>query len=119
MAWIACTAWLARECSRSVEHTRRAYTQNARDHATGGERRVRDRCERAGTIHDRFTARGRRDRKSREREWNQSRLAFHRKTMFYTGSWIDSVPENFQWSNATLVTKGMAPYGAVALGEID
>jgi hypothetical protein len=23
------------------------------------------------------------------------------------------------WSNATLVTKGMAPYGAVALGEID
>jgi alpha-beta hydrolase superfamily lysophospholipase len=39
--------------------------------------------------------------------------------MFYTGNWIDSFPENFQWSNATLVTKGMAPYGAVAMGEID
>ncbi len=39
--------------------------------------------------------------------------------MFYTGNWVDSVPENFQWSNATLVTKGMAPYGAVALAEID
>ena len=39
--------------------------------------------------------------------------------MFYSGNWIDSFPENFQWSNATLVTKGMAPYGAVALGEID
>jgi alpha-beta hydrolase superfamily lysophospholipase len=39
--------------------------------------------------------------------------------MFYTGNWIDSFPDNFQWSNATLVTKGMAPYGAVAMGEID
>jgi alpha-beta hydrolase superfamily lysophospholipase len=39
--------------------------------------------------------------------------------MFYSGNWIDSFPENFQWSNATLVTKGMAPYGAVAMGEID
>ena len=28
-------------------------------------------------------------------------------------------PGNFVWSNAALVTKGMAPYGAVALGEID
>ena len=35
--------------------------------------------------------------------------------MFYTANWVDSFPENFQWSNATLVTKGMAPYGAVAL----
>ncbi|MBI2296816.1 MAG: alpha/beta fold hydrolase [Betaproteobacteria bacterium] len=35
------------------------------------------------------------------------------------GTWIDHFPGNFMWSNATLVTKGMAPYGAVALGEID
>jgi pimeloyl-ACP methyl ester carboxylesterase len=34
-------------------------------------------------------------------------------------TWIDHFPGNFMWSNATLVTKGMAPYGAVALGEID
>jgi alpha-beta hydrolase superfamily lysophospholipase len=39
--------------------------------------------------------------------------------MYYPGNWIHSFPENFQWSNATLVCKGMAPYGAVALGEID
>ena len=39
--------------------------------------------------------------------------------MFYPGNWIHSFPTQFQWSNATLVTKGMAPYGAVALGEID
>lgn len=39
--------------------------------------------------------------------------------MFYPGNWIHSFPEQYQWSNATLVTKGMAPYGAVALGEID
>lgn len=39
--------------------------------------------------------------------------------MFYPGNWIDSFPENYQWSNATSVTKGMAPWGAVALGEID
>jgi len=39
--------------------------------------------------------------------------------MFYRGNWIDSFPDNYQWSNATLITKGMAPYGAVALGEID
>jgi len=35
------------------------------------------------------------------------------------GSWIEQFPSNFMWSNAALVTKGMAPYGAVALGEID
>jgi pimeloyl-ACP methyl ester carboxylesterase len=34
-------------------------------------------------------------------------------------TWIDHFPGNFMWSNATLVAKGMAPYGAVALGEID
>jgi dipeptidyl aminopeptidase/acylaminoacyl peptidase len=36
-----------------------------------------------------------------------------------TGTWVASFPGNFTWSNAALVTKGMAPYGAVALGEID
>jgi len=35
------------------------------------------------------------------------------------GSWIDHFPGNFMWSNAALVCKGMAPYGAVAIGEID
>lgn len=35
------------------------------------------------------------------------------------GPWIEHFPGNMIWSNATLVTKGMAPYGAVALGEID
>lgn len=39
--------------------------------------------------------------------------------MYYEGNWIDSFPKNYQWSNATVITKGMAPYGAVALGEID
>jgi dipeptidyl aminopeptidase/acylaminoacyl peptidase len=34
-------------------------------------------------------------------------------------AWTDSFPGNFQWSNATLVCKGMAPYGAVALEEIE
>jgi len=33
--------------------------------------------------------------------------------------WIDHFGDNFLWSNATLVSKGMAPYGVVALGEID
>jgi alpha-beta hydrolase superfamily lysophospholipase len=35
------------------------------------------------------------------------------------GPWIERFPGNFVWSNACLVTSGMAPYGAVALGEID
>ena len=34
-------------------------------------------------------------------------------------AWITEFPGNFVWSNAALVTKGMAPYGAVALAEID
>jgi pimeloyl-ACP methyl ester carboxylesterase len=38
---------------------------------------------------------------------------------FYKGNWIESFPDHHQWSNATLVTKGMAPWGAVALAEID
>jgi alpha-beta hydrolase superfamily lysophospholipase len=33
--------------------------------------------------------------------------------------WVDEFPGNFAWSNAALVTKGMAPYGAVAMREID
>jgi dipeptidyl aminopeptidase/acylaminoacyl peptidase len=39
--------------------------------------------------------------------------------MMSAGPWIEHFPGNFVWSNACLVTKGMAPYGAVALGEID
>ena len=39
--------------------------------------------------------------------------------MSASGTWIEQFPGNFVWSNAALVTKGMAPYGAVALGEID
>jgi alpha-beta hydrolase superfamily lysophospholipase len=39
--------------------------------------------------------------------------------MSVPGPWIGTFPGNFVWSNAALVTKGMAPYGAVALAEID
>ena len=39
--------------------------------------------------------------------------------MTSTGNWIDTFPGNQLWSNALQVTKGMAPYNAVALGEID
>ena len=39
--------------------------------------------------------------------------------MMSNGTWIDHFPDSFQWSNATLIAKGMAPYGAVALEEID
>jgi dienelactone hydrolase len=46
-------------------------------------------------------------------------LSSGEEQMFYQGNWIHSFPQNYQWSNATLITKGMAPYGAVALGEID
>jgi len=35
------------------------------------------------------------------------------------GNWIDHFADNYNWSNATLVTKGMAPYGAIALNDID
>ena len=37
----------------------------------------------------------------------------------YLGNWIHSFPDHYQWSNATLVCKGMAPWGVVAMGEID
>jgi dienelactone hydrolase len=36
-----------------------------------------------------------------------------------TNNWTDHFGDNFSWSNATMVTKGMAPYGVVALGEIE
>lgn len=35
------------------------------------------------------------------------------------GLWIDQFPDNFLWSNAALACKGMAPYGVVAMDEID
>ena len=34
-------------------------------------------------------------------------------------TWTEHFPGNLMWSNATLVCKGMAPYGAVSLGEIE
>jgi len=34
-------------------------------------------------------------------------------------SWSEEFPGNFAWSNAALVAKAMAPYGAVALAEVD
>src|SRR5262249_53537577 len=33
--------------------------------------------------------------------------------------WFDHFGDNFLWSNASLVIKGMAPYGVVALEEMD
>lgn len=39
--------------------------------------------------------------------------------MSANGGWIDHFPDNFTWSNATLVCKGMAPWGVVAIEEID
>src|SRR3984957_4922231 len=33
--------------------------------------------------------------------------------------WIDHFGDNFLWSNASLIIKGMAPYGVVALEEVD
>lgn len=35
------------------------------------------------------------------------------------GSWAQTFPGNMVWSNATLITKGMAQYNAVAMAEID
>src|SRR3954464_1651237 len=35
------------------------------------------------------------------------------------GTWKMQFPGNLAWWNAALVTKGMAPYDAVALSEID
>ncbi|MYZ47583.1 alpha/beta hydrolase [Propylenella binzhouense] len=36
-----------------------------------------------------------------------------------TNRWVEQFPGNLKWSNATLVTKGMAPYGVVALNDIE
>ena len=35
------------------------------------------------------------------------------------GPWINHFGDNFLWSNATLILKGMAPYGVVSLEEMD
>ena len=35
------------------------------------------------------------------------------------GTWVEHFPGNLRWSNAMQIVKGMAPYGAVAIGEID
>src|SRR5260221_1112618 len=57
-------------------------------------------------------------RSSRRREYGLSSTSKDRM-MPSRGTWIEQFPGNLTWSNAALVTKGMAPYGAVALGEID
>ncbi|MBL0421941.1 alpha/beta fold hydrolase [Ramlibacter sp. AW1] len=35
------------------------------------------------------------------------------------GPWVETFPGNMVWSNATLITKGMAHYNAVAMAEVD
>src|SRR5450759_3038760 len=35
------------------------------------------------------------------------------------GNWIEHFPDNAKWSNAIQIVKGMAPWGAVSLGEVD
>ncbi len=35
------------------------------------------------------------------------------------GNWIEHFPGNAKWSNAIQIVKGMAPYGAVSLEEVD
>src|SRR5260221_4833874 len=57
-------------------------------------------------------------RSSRRREYGLSSTSKDR-IVSSGGAWIEQFPGNLTWSNAALVTKGMAPYGAVALGEID
>jgi hypothetical protein len=39
--------------------------------------------------------------------------------VFYPSNWMHSFPQRYQRSNAALVARGMPPYGAAALGEID
>jgi hypothetical protein len=59
----------------------------------------------------------RRARRSKSPGAHQSNRA---KDFFMTaGPWINHFGENFLWSNAVLILKGMAPYGVVALEEID
>lgn len=35
------------------------------------------------------------------------------------GTWVEHYPGNLRWSNAMQIVKGMAPYGAVAMAEVD
>ena len=35
------------------------------------------------------------------------------------GNWVEHFPGNAKWSNAIQIVKGMAPYGAVSLEEVD
>ena len=35
------------------------------------------------------------------------------------GNWVEHFPGNAKWSNAIQIVKGMAPWGAVSLGEVD
>src|SRR5215467_9967937 len=36
-----------------------------------------------------------------------------------SGNWVDTFPGNLRWSNATQIVKGMVPWAAAAMGEID
>ena len=35
------------------------------------------------------------------------------------GNWVETFPGNLRWSNATQIVKGMVPWAAAAMGEID
>ena len=35
------------------------------------------------------------------------------------GSWVETFPGNLRWTNATQIVKGMVPWAAAAMGEID
>ena len=35
------------------------------------------------------------------------------------GTWVETFPGNLRWTNATQIVKGMVPYGASNMAEID
>ncbi|MFT6497773.1 MAG: hypothetical protein ACJATM_001397, partial [Alphaproteobacteria bacterium] len=35
-----------------------------------------------------------------------------------TNSWVEQFSDNFQWSNAMLVCKGMSPFGCVSMNDL-
>ncbi|MFL6804326.1 MAG: hypothetical protein ACJ8FM_10090, partial [Xanthobacteraceae bacterium] len=35
------------------------------------------------------------------------------------GNWVETFPGNLRWSNAMQIVKGMVPWAAAAMGEID
>src|SRR5262249_17100593 len=103
------------------QHARRVCDRRrARGLDQAGRRGSRRRCRRGSADSQRARIRARARLISREGTMPTNEQSDEKhSTSRDQGTWAIHFPDNLRWSNAMQIVKGMAPYGAIAMDEVD